>query len=111
MWVLACTGVDATFTCERRRVARRRVRWALHSELFWRREMRLFVLNCPTCARPAIGTVDLIPGTALFADHEGSGQVEFCGETLVHWDGQNTQTGMSRQPLVTCGAHEWETEI
>lgn len=76
--------------------------------------MRLSVPNCPTCRKLAIGTVDLIPGTALFTDpdeEEDDDDIAYCGETTVHWDGQETETGPNQLPLVTCGEHEWESAI
>lgn len=73
--------------------------------------MKLSVPNCPTCHKHAIGTVDLIPGTALFTDPDETGDVAYCGDTTVHWDAQETQTGANQIPLVTCGMHDWESAI
>ena len=73
--------------------------------------MKLSVPNCPTCSKPAIGTVDQIPGTALFTEPDENGEVAYDGETRVHWDSQETQTGEHQLPLVTCGEHDWETKI
>jgi hypothetical protein len=71
----------------------------------------LTITNCPTCSKPAIGTVDLIPGTARFTDFNESGEVDYEGWTDVRWDSQQTQEGPNELPLVTCGVHEWETKI
>lgn len=50
--------------------------------------MKLSIPNCPTCAKPAIGTVDQIPGTAPFSEPDDDGEVDYCDETRVYWDGQ-----------------------
>lgn len=75
--------------------------------------MKLSVPSCPTCLKAAIGTVDLIPGTALFTDPDDDedGDIEYSGTTTVDWDGQETQTGPNQLPLVTCGTHDWESAI
>ena len=73
--------------------------------------MKLSVPNCPTCKAPAIGSVDLIPGTALFTDCDEDGNVDYYGETKVHWDGQRHENGENQLPLVTCGNHDWESAI
>jgi hypothetical protein len=74
--------------------------------------MKLSVANCPTCQKPAVGTVELIPGTAYFTDPDPEdGEVDFAGETKVDWGGQETRTGPNQLPLVTCGGHDWESAI
>lgn len=73
--------------------------------------MRLSVPNCPTCRQPAIGTVDVIPGIALFTDIEPDGSTTYCDETRVDWDGQQTRLGPNQLPLVTCGEHHWESQV
>lgn len=73
--------------------------------------MKLAIPNCPTCSKPAIGTVDVIPGTALFIKPPDSKRAVEYLETRVHWDGQTTQLGPNQLPLLTCGEHEWESQI
>lgn len=73
--------------------------------------MKLSVPHCPTCRAPAIGTVDTVPGTALFTSLDEDGHVEYEGYTEMDWDGQETLTGEHEQPLVTCGQHSWESAI
>ena len=73
--------------------------------------MRLAVPYCPTCHQPAVGTVDVIPAIALFTDIAPDGSVMYCGDTQVDWNGQLPRRGPNQLPLVTCGNHEWESQI
>lgn len=73
--------------------------------------MKLTVPQCPTCQRHAIGTVDVLPATALFNLPGTTGEVEYSGTSEIYWDSQHTQRGESQLPLLTCGEHEWESEI
>lgn len=77
--------------------------------------MRLEKPSCPECGAPAIGTLDRIPGVALFdpGDDPTQGPVEYVGETDVDWDGQQTETDpMSEDPIVVCAnGHTWDTAI
>lgn len=72
--------------------------------------MKLSEPTCPECGEPAIGTVDRIPGIAMFHYVPG-GYVEWTGDTHIDWDGQQTEEidGLS---VVKCvNGHEWTTEI
>lgn len=73
--------------------------------------MHLSVPNCPTCHQPAIGSVERISGIAVFTAIEPDGSVEYEGETRVDWDGQETRRGPNQLPLLTCGEHQWESQI
>lgn len=75
--------------------------------------MKLTNPICPECKHRAIGTIDLIPGTALFDDVPFKNKhVDFCGETDVFWDGQKTITNDKDESQVTCDSgHTWFTKI
>jgi hypothetical protein len=50
--------------------------------------VKLHTPICPQCGKPAKGSSDFIPGTALFDGDPSEGPVQYYGETEVHWDGQ-----------------------
>lgn len=66
--------------------------------------------RCPDCGDPPRGTVDLIPGVALFGGEE-DGEYDYSGTTDVCWDGQYTVTLPDDPPeslrLVCRAGHEW----
>lgn len=72
--------------------------------------MKLLIPKCPQCGNPAVGTVDTVPGVALFDGNPSTGEVNYAGTTEVDWDGQETRK-QEANPLVTCGDHEWATAI
>ena len=75
--------------------------------------MKLAKPKCLQCSCRAIGTVDLIPGTALFdAVPTLRRSVGWAGETKVCWDGQETITNENGESKVTCdNGHEWFTRV
>ena len=73
--------------------------------------MKLSIPLCPTCGKHAAGTVDIIPGIAVFTEPDGDGEVQYSGDTDIDWNGQEPRKGPNQLPLVTCGEHEWESEI
>jgi hypothetical protein len=74
--------------------------------------MKISVPNCPNCGEPAEGTVDDVPGIALFGEIDENGRTEWGGETRVCWDGQMPRTNDAGEILVQCSeAHEWYTTI
>ena len=75
--------------------------------------MKLAEPKCPICEDPAVGTMDLIPGVALFDDDptDESAVIEYMGETEVDWDGQQRITNDAGESKVTCGRHYWFTKI
>jgi hypothetical protein len=75
--------------------------------------MKLSKPICPECHGRAVGTCDLIPGTAFFASVPKRGQnVDYAGETEMSWDGQKTITNEQGESQVTCDNwHTWFTKI
>jgi hypothetical protein len=68
--------------------------------------MRFETLNCPTCGEVARGTCETLVGTALLV-HNEDGSSEWEGETIIHWDGQQTDTRDGMIVLDCDGGHEW----
>ena len=62
-------------------------------------------MKCPECGDGAIGTVDMVPGWALFNVLDDG--VEWSGETKMFWDRQYS-LGEPGYPLLQChNRHEW----
>lgn len=73
--------------------------------------MKLETPLCPECGSAAIGTVDTIPGVALFSEPDASGNVYWREETELEWNGQTTQE-QDGLPLVQCrNGHAWPCRI
>jgi hypothetical protein len=74
--------------------------------------MKISIPNCPTCGEPAEGTVDDVPGIALFGDIDKEGRTKWGGETRIYWDDQKSRSNDAGEVLVQCStAHEWYTAI
>jgi hypothetical protein len=76
-------------------------------------------LCCPECGARAIGTVETIPGVALFAYADGLDDdgpegvgVDWDGETKLFWDGQQTvfDEATCRSFLECEQGHQWTAE-
>lgn len=70
--------------------------------------MRFRLSKCPTCDKPPIGIIDHLPMTSPIADAGGSGDFEFHGSGIIHWD-QEAPPG--KKPTLTCGTHTWESAV
>ncbi len=74
--------------------------------------MILVTPRCPECGEPAEGSVDTVPGVALFTEAREDGHVEYSGTTEVCWDGQTSDWRTEHGMLVQCAAaHEWYTRV
>lgn len=74
--------------------------------------MKIETPKCPECGKPPEGTVDRIPGIALFGEIDGEGKTEYAGETRVCWDGQESHADEAGRVLVQCrSGHEWYTYL
>jgi hypothetical protein len=76
--------------------------------------MKLHKPKCPKCGKPAVGTVERVPATALFGgmvrNEDGTVEVEYTGETVYDYDGDSTVKGPHGARLLTCGEHDWEDQ-
>lgn len=64
--------------------------------------------QCPECGEVADGTVDVVPGRALFTAPDERGHVEWAGETKMFWDGQQTEIdAQGRWGLECTNGHQW----
>jgi hypothetical protein len=69
--------------------------------------MRFETLDCPTCGEEARGTCETLIGTAELVHHE-DGTSDYAGDTIIHWDGQQTvEDGHGRVMLDCANGHEW----
>lgn len=74
--------------------------------------MKLKTPCCPTCNKPATGTVESLKGVAEFAGDPSAGPVEYGGNTKVWWDEQKTDRDEKGRAIVVCEeGHDWPTEI
>ncbi len=74
--------------------------------------MKLEYPNCPTCGGPAIGTVEQVPGLAIFTDVDANGCTEYGGETEIWWNDQRTITDADGRATLVCdGNHQWQSRI
>jgi hypothetical protein len=83
--------------------------------------MQFVPIRCPECNQLAKGTIDTVPGVALFATDPATGEtevdaytgeVDYFGETKMNWDGQETMTDENGNPLLCCpNGHHWATRI
>ena len=71
--------------------------------------MKFTPMQCPTCGRQAIGTVDTIPSIALFTVFDDG--VEFSGTTKVFWDGQISEEKDGKVLLQCPNDHTWLAEM
>lgn len=70
--------------------------------------MKFDPMNCPDCGKPAIGTIDIIPGCCLFTSPDADGCVDYAGETKLFWEGQTPETNENDHVLLRCHCgHEW----
>jgi hypothetical protein len=64
--------------------------------------------KCPKCGAYAQGTVDNIPGLAVFGPPDKDESFEYSGSTEVWWDEQRTVTDKKRRMLLMCPkGHRW----
>ncbi len=67
--------------------------------------MKFDPMMCPDCGEPAIGTLENVPGVALFKHVAEDGSVEHDGETKLFWDAQESVTvGDEGYFKLTCDA-------
>jgi hypothetical protein len=70
--------------------------------------MKFDPLRCPECGEVADGTVDTVPGRALFTQPDERGHVDWFGETKMFWDGQTTEMGPNGEHTLECtNGHQW----
>lgn len=70
--------------------------------------MRFTPLLCPTCRKPARGTVERLAGVALLTEPDADDRVEYTGSTEVWWDEQRSVTDRRGRIRVICPTgHEW----
>jgi hypothetical protein len=69
--------------------------------------MKLAKPNCPTCGKPARGTLDTIYGVALLAEPDKDGQTDYIGETDVNWDSQRPVDDPEGITLECQEGHQW----
>jgi len=73
--------------------------------------MRFKVPKCPQCGADAIGTVERVWGIAEFDPPDEDGTVEYSGYTRILWDSQTTESTANDATLLTCGTHEWGSDL
>jgi len=65
-------------------------------------------IRCPECNELAKGTIDTVPGVALFTVDPDTGDAEYDGETKMNWDGQECLTDENDMILLCCpNGHNW----
>ena len=68
--------------------------------------MRFDPIKCPECHELAIGSVETVPGIALFMVFDDG--VEYDGMTKIYWDGQTTDRDEDGKALLQCcNDHTW----
>lgn len=74
--------------------------------------MILITPKCPECDEEAEGSVDTVPGIALFGGFDEDGGTTYAGDTRMCWDGQMSDWQPGKGMLVQCtAAHEWYTHV
>lgn len=68
--------------------------------------MKLNTPACPQCGKPAIGSCDLVTATAEFNGDPTKGEVEYDGQTKIHWDGQINEHDYDAAVMGDSGVHE-----
>ena len=71
---------------------------------------KLKPIKCPKCRSPRhVGTLDIIPGIAYVSGVTPGGNFQYVGETMVLWDGQETQYDAKGRVLMVCDkcSHRW----
>jgi hypothetical protein len=77
--------------------------------------MKFTPMQCPTCRKHAIGTVETLPGVALFLETDAgipktdaNGALEYSGETKIFWEGQMTEIDADGNWELQCEeGHSW----
>lgn len=66
---------------------------------------------CPTCNKPAVGTVETLPGIARFIEEAAPNlEMDYDGTTEVDWNGQTTNEDEEGNLQVSCeDGHFWYT--
>jgi len=69
--------------------------------------MRFDPWRCPTCGDVAIGTLDLVPGTAQVV-FDDDGEAWWTDHTELCWDGQKPKRDQLGRVELVCGqSHTW----
>ncbi len=69
--------------------------------------MRFESWRCPICGDVAVGTHDMVPGTALLV-FDDEGEAWWTCETELFWDGQKTERDALGRVELVCGqSHTW----
>lgn len=62
-------------------------------------------VRCPDCGSDEVGTKERLTGTALVEGYDAeTGEFVYSGETIVDWDGSETQRTPDGQTLLYCRA-------
>lgn len=77
--------------------------------------MKFETMTCPDCGKRAIGTLETVPGVAMFDESidgpDESGEVEYDGFTDLNWNEGKSQRNSDGLILLTCGnGHEWPSK-
>lgn len=67
---------------------------------------------CPTCGKPAIGTLERLEAIARFDDGQTGPEYTYSGFTDVLWDSQKTVRGPGGAPIFICEKwHQWSSGL